>query len=240
MSHDPTTVTRRSFVGAAMAGGVAAPQTGTGTDPGQGVDGNGTGQQGTANESGQQNGTANGTAAEGQGEGGGQTQTVEMTDELVFAPDSISIAPGDTIVWENVGSVGHSVTAYEDEVPDGATYFASGGFESESEARNAYTAGDPESGDIAGGESFEHTFETEGEYEYFCIPHEAAGMVGSVTVAAGGGAGADEGADVPLVPDPARSMAVAVSVVLLAVVGFTYFVMKYGGDYGLEGTQGGD
>jgi plastocyanin len=123
--------------------------------------------------------------------GGTETHTVDMTDSLVFKPKRLSIAPGDTVVWENVGSLGHSVTAYEDEIPDGADYFASGGFDGEQAARDAYTTGDPESGDIPGGESYEHTFETEGVYEYFCIPHEAAGMVG--TIAVGDVPGADAG-----------------------------------------------
>jgi plastocyanin len=30
---------------------------------------------------------------------------------------------------------------------------------------------------LAAGETYEHTFETESVYDYFCIPHEAAGMV---------------------------------------------------------------
>jgi plastocyanin len=47
----------------------------------------------------------------------GQRHTVDMTDQLVFDLDAITIAPGDTIVWENVGSIGHSVTAYEDDIP---------------------------------------------------------------------------------------------------------------------------
>ena len=113
-------------------------------------------------------GVAAATAAAGSGAvgtaGAQTTHTVDMTDGLVFDPDELTIAPGDTVVWENVGSIGHSVTAYEDDIPDEAEYFASGGFDSEQAARNAY----PE-GDIPGGESYQHTFEVEGEYAYFCI-----------------------------------------------------------------------
>jgi hypothetical protein len=32
------------------------------------------------------------------------------------------------------------------------------------------------------GATFEHTFETEGVYHYYCIPHESLGMLGSVIV----------------------------------------------------------
>jgi len=107
---------------------------------------------------------------------------VEMTDGLVFDPDQLTISVDETVVWETVGSVGHSVTAYEDEIPDGADYFASGGFDTEQAARDAYAPGDTDAGDVPAGESYEHTFETAGTYEYFCIPHEASGMLGTIQV----------------------------------------------------------
>ncbi|MBX0286344.1 cupredoxin domain-containing protein [Haloarcula salinisoli] len=106
-----------------------------------------------------------------------QGNLVEMTDELVFEPAEITVSVGDTVTWENTGSVPHSVTAYEEKIPDGATYFASGGFDSESAARDAY----PNEGSIGGGETYEHTFETAGEFQYFCIPHESQ-MKGTVVV----------------------------------------------------------
>lgn len=164
--------------------------------------------------------------------------TVEMTDDLVFDPAEITVAPGDTVVWENVGAIGHSVTAYEDGLPGGATYFASGGFETERTARSAYRAGDPASGDVPQGETYEHTFETEGLHEYFCIPHETVGMLGSVSVVPGGAAPTDGGgAPVPAVPDAARTLAVATTVALVTVLGLTYVLMKYGGDYATPGER---
>jgi len=30
------------------------------------------------------------------------------------------VSVGDTVTWTNTGSVGHSVTGYEDGIPDGA------------------------------------------------------------------------------------------------------------------------
>jgi plastocyanin len=113
------------------------------------------------------------------GDGGDDgDNVVDMTDDLVFEPETLTVPVGTTVTWENVGSIGHSVTAYEEDIPDGADYFASGGFDSEDAARNAY----PSEGDIPGGESYEHTFEVAGTYEYFCIPHEASGMVGTIEV----------------------------------------------------------
>ena len=128
-------------------------------------------------------GGATATAAPGGG-GGGTSHTVEMTDGLVFEPDSPTVAPGDTVVWENTGSAGHSVTAYEDSIPEGAEYWASGGFDSQSAAEDAYSASGSieDAGNVPGGESWSHTFETEGTHEYFCIPHEAGGMVGEIEV----------------------------------------------------------
>jgi plastocyanin len=161
----------------------------------------------------------------------GERHVVEMTDGLVYDPDDLTVAPGDTVVWETVGTVGHSVTADADEIPAAADYFASGGFGRESVARNRYRAGDPDSGDVGERESFEHTFSVEGSYEYFCVPHEAVGMVGTVEVRAGG-APDEDGPTVPAVPDAARTLVVAASVVFLAVVALAYFFLKYGGDYG--------
>ncbi|WP_225336317.1 plastocyanin/azurin family copper-binding protein [Halomicrobium urmianum] len=161
---------------------------------------------------------------------------IDMTDELVFDPDSTTIAPGTTVVWENVGDIGHSVTAYEEEIPDDAEYFASGGFEDEQSARDAYP-----DGDIPGGESFEHTFEVEGTYGYFCVPHESAGMVAELTVSAGGdgGDGGGEGGGggddvVPEMPEVVRTAVIALVGAMVVVVALGYFFLKYGGDYGPE------
>jgi plastocyanin len=41
-----------------------------------------------------------------------------VTDGLVFDPDAVTVAPGTTVVWGNVGSVGHSETAYDEGIPD--------------------------------------------------------------------------------------------------------------------------
>jgi len=105
------------------------------------------------------------------------TERVVMTDELAFEPATVTIAPGDTVVWENDAGLTFTVTAYEEGIPARAGYFASGGFDTEEDAREAY----PEGG-LASGESHRHTFETSGSYEYFCVPQEDAGMVGTIEV----------------------------------------------------------
>ena len=167
-------------------------------------------------------GGASGTAV---AQEGGTTHTVDMTDQLVFDPDELTIAPGDTVVWENVGNVGHSVTAYEDDIPGEAEYFASGGFDAEQPARDGY----PSQGDIPGGESYEHTFEVTGTYEYFCIPHEAVGMVATITVQEGGAQPEGGGGGGPIIPEAAKTVGVAAVAMMMATLALAYGLLKYGG-----------
>lgn len=95
---------------------------------------------------------------------------VEMTDELTFEPARITVRAGDTVEWRNPSRVPHTVTAdpakAQDpehvQLPEGAETFDSGVVQPE--------------------ETFRYTFEVPGQYQYFCIPHEAQGMVGEVTV----------------------------------------------------------
>jgi plastocyanin len=171
--------------------------------------------------------------------GAQQTRTIEMTDSLVFNPDDATVPPGTTVVWENVGGIGHSVTAYEEDIPADAEYFASGGFDDEGTARNSYAAGDPDSGDVGGGATFEHTFEVEGEYGYFCVPHESAGMVASLTVGTDGenGDGGDGGGEPRELPELAVTVAVFAGAAFLAVLVLAYVFLKYQGDYGPGGEQ---
>ena len=103
---------------------------------------------------------------------------VGMTAQA-FRPYEVTTTVGEEVVWQNTSSRDHTVTAYEDTLPEGATYFATGGFESEAAAREAW---DGSNGAISNGQRFAHTFEVPGEYSYFCIPHEKAGMVGTVIV----------------------------------------------------------
>lgn len=104
-------------------------------------------------------------------------RSVTMTDDFGFDPKTATIDAGETVTWTNTSDVDHTVTAYEGEIPDGATYFTSGGFESERAARNRVTEGL-----IAPGGEYEHAFEAPGTYEYYCAPHESSGMVGTVRV----------------------------------------------------------
>ena len=105
---------------------------------------------------------------------------IGMSSSAFLPQDEFEPRVGEPVVWRNTGSRAHTVTAYESGIPENATYFASGGFESEQAARDAWF--ERGGGGIAGGETYEHTFEVPGTYNYVCIPHEPTGMVGNFTV----------------------------------------------------------
>ncbi|MFC7142045.1 DUF5059 domain-containing protein [Halosimplex aquaticum] len=98
---------------------------------------------------------------------------------VAFDPAELTVSKGDKVAWKHAAGEPHSVTAAGDGIPDGADYWASGDFDSEDAARSGWEEG---KGAVQSGQSFVHTFETTGTHEYYCIPHEAAGMTGSVTV----------------------------------------------------------
>lgn len=92
---------------------------------------------------------------------------------LVFTPESVEISVGETVTW-TFESTGHNVSAKpadhpKVEIPDDATPFAT------YEGHKTYQL-------VEKGESYEHTFETPGEYTYVCYPHTNSGMIGTVTV----------------------------------------------------------
>lgn len=106
-------------------------------------------------------------------------------DRNAFTPESAEVTAGEPLVWKNTSGSVHTVTGYDGSFEGEADYFASGGFESEGAARDAWN--EDQGGAIGTGDTFEHTFEVPGTYQYFCIPHEFDGngrarMVGTITV----------------------------------------------------------
>jgi plastocyanin len=103
---------------------------------------------------------------------GDAAKTVSMNDKLQFTPATLTVHPGDEVVWHNASQLVHTVTAdpalaataSSTQLPAGAKPFNSGNLEP--------------------GGTFRHVFTTPGTYKYFCIPHEAAGMTGQVVVQA--------------------------------------------------------
>ncbi|MFZ1468875.1 MAG: plastocyanin/azurin family copper-binding protein, partial [Paracoccaceae bacterium] len=88
-----------------------------------------------------------------------------------FDPYGVLIRPGQTVRWTNLDKGNsHTATAYAPEnddhprrIPKGAQPF--------------------DSDYLLPGASFEVTLDIPGVYDYFCIPHEMAGMVGRIIVA---------------------------------------------------------
>jgi plastocyanin len=99
---------------------------------------------------------------------------------VAFKPPELTISVGDEVVWYNTSSRAHSVTAYENAIPEGAEYFATGGYDSEAAAREAWRQS--LDGALTSGQKYSHTFDVPGRYQYFCIPHEQAGMMGTIIV----------------------------------------------------------
>ena len=108
---------------------------------------------------------------------GGDGNSVAMQSGQRFEPEELTVDVGAAVTFVNESEDAHTVTAYEEELPADATYFSSGGFDSEDEARD-----DVAGGLLAQGEEFEVTFDAPGTYRYFCIPHESSGMIGRIVV----------------------------------------------------------
>lgn len=77
-----------------------------------------------------------------------------MIEDYSFNPNQLTIKPGTKVVWTNHDPVDHTVVSSE---------------------KDLFT-----SPLLASGESFEHTFEKPGQYEYICSLHPA--MRGTIIV----------------------------------------------------------
>jgi plastocyanin len=95
---------------------------------------------------------------------------VKMTDQYKFDPATLTIPKGTTVEWQVAGTQPHTVTDDPSKAMD--------------KSHTVLPAGaDPwDSGMLNPGQSFKHTFTVAGEYSYICIPHEAMGMIGKITV----------------------------------------------------------
>ena len=85
---------------------------------------------------------------------------------LAFVPSSVSVAAGEAVTFKNNAGFPHNVVFDEDEVPAGVDADAI----SHPDLINAP------------GEEYTVTLSTAGTYEYYCEPHQGAGMVGKITV----------------------------------------------------------
>jgi len=99
-------------------------------------------------------------------------------EEVWFDPIGVRIEPGQTVRWI-MASPGnpHTTTAYH---PSNANH----------SLRMPEAAAPWDSGFLFDpSDTFDVTLTVEGVYDYFCLPHEAAGMVGRIVVGRPGGPG---------------------------------------------------
>ena len=92
----------------------------------------------------------------------------KLGSEVWFDPVGVYIEPGQTVRWivaENV----HTTTAYHPK-------------NNKHSLRIPRNAAPWDSGFLNPGEHFEVALTVEGVYDYYCMPHEAAGMVGRIIV----------------------------------------------------------
>ena len=113
-----------------------------------------------------------------------QNVTVSMEDNF-FDEANITVPVGTTVTWVQNGNNSHTTTSYD---------------------------GLWDSSLIAGGSggTFSFTFNEPGTYTYFCRPHEAMGMVGTVTVTGGGGGTTAPAAAVPETGGPSPALLIGV------------------------------
>jgi len=95
---------------------------------------------------------------------------VDMNDQLTFEPTELEVSVGDEVTWKNVGKIGHTVTADKSKAADPSLVSIPAGTKKW------------DSGFVNEGKSFSQKFDKPGTYRYICIPHEGAGMVGTVVV----------------------------------------------------------
>jgi plastocyanin len=96
--------------------------------------------------------------------------------EVWFDPIGVHLEPGQTVRWVVAANV-HTTTAYHPRndhhclrIPEGAAPWDSGFL-------------------VNPGARFEVTLSVEGVYDYYCMPHEGAGMVGRIVVGRPAGPG---------------------------------------------------
>jgi plastocyanin len=120
----------------------------------------------------------------------GNEVTVRMEDNF-FEPANITVEPGTTVTWVQEGNNPHTTTSYDGLWDSGMIEPGSGG-------------------------SFSFTFDDPGTFDYFCIPHESLGMIGSVTVS---GASASTSASASASASASPSASASASAPALAATG---------------------
>ena len=130
-------------------------------------------------------------------------------DYNFFAPANITVEPGTTVTWVQSGDNPHTTTSYDGLWDSGMIEGGSGG-------------------------SFSFTFDEAGTYDYYCIPHEQLGMVGTVTVSGEATASPTATGTATALPDtggppPTSLLALAATLALAASGLIALVVLRRGG-----------
>ena len=133
-----------------------------------------------------------------------RTVTVRMLQQgsrYLFQPNGLRIQPGDIVEFVNVSGGPHNVQFYPNRIPAGAREvlnramaqrmgdLASSMFTTPNQKYTVSFAGAPE-----------------GTYDFFCLPHQALGMKGTIIVGRPGGPGSaiNDGEPTPAQVPPSR------------------------------------
>jgi plastocyanin len=93
----------------------------------------------------------------------------------VFEPAILTVAVGETVTW-GFASAGHNVCCRAEDndrvgLPSDTEGFASYGPDES-----------PDGSFVPRGDTYEHTLDVPGQYDYVCIPHDDLGMTGTINV----------------------------------------------------------
>jgi halocyanin-like protein len=215
--NDERGVSRRGFLRAAAGVGAVAGATGTAGATAEDNESRSSGSGGSElpDFGGYLGSANNGDAVEDVR--GTEEVTVEVgagSQGYAFAPAGIWIDTGTTVNFEWTGEGGaHNVVATEDATAD----LDSGGAEATT------------------GVAYEYTFEEGGITNYYCNPHQSAGMLGAIavgedvpTVTVGGGAGGPTDPEEMGVPFHAHWVGIATLLGIGLTLVLTFFFLKYG------------
>jgi|AntRauTorckE6833_2_1112554.scaffolds.fasta_scaffold00105_25 plastocyanin len=176
----------------------------------------------TGTPTGTENGTGTGTGAGNEttsGDGGaaaGGTETVQVGPggDYVYTPGTetpLYISPGTTVnfVWD---SDNHNIVV--DSQPDDANW------EGHEPIENT-------------GFEYSHTFDTLGEYTYFCQPHKNLGMDATIVVNESGanpnaGGGKEQDPEHMGVPFQAHFVGIVTILAIISSLLYTFYSLKYG------------
>lgn len=101
----------------------------------------------------------------------GPSAVVDMAFGFKFKPAEVRIRVGQSVEWRNKSFATHTVTFDPSKSTDPSMVSLPDGVEPF------------DSGPVAGGQTWRHTFTAPGTYRYVSVPYQGEGMSGVVTVA---------------------------------------------------------